>query len=85
MISECLGRRSKGLYWTSNSPAFRACVQLQNYIPGLFVQVAAVRFEEGFCVLQRNIDRAGNRVCAPGVRVVFSAAPWNGSSVPQYR
>lgn len=54
MISECLGRRSKGLFWTSNFSAFRACIQLQNYIPELFVQVAAVRFEEGFCVLQKE-------------------------------
>lgn len=63
MISECLGRRSKGLFWTSNFSAFRACIQLQNYIPELFVHVAAVRFEEGFCVLQKNIDRAGNGEC----------------------
>lgn len=54
MISECLGRRSKGLFWTSNFSAFRAWIQLRNYIPELFVQVAAVRFEEGFCALQKE-------------------------------
>lgn len=54
MISECLSRRSKGLFWTSNFSAFRACIQLQNYIPELFVQVAAVIVEEGFSVLQKE-------------------------------
>lgn len=32
---------------------------------------------------KRNIDRAGNGECAAGVRVVLSAAPWNGSSLAQ--
>lgn len=32
---------------------------------------------------KRNIDRVGNGQCAPGVRVVLSAAHWNGSSLAQ--
>lgn len=54
MISECLSRRSKGLFWTSNFSAFRACIQLQNYIPELFVQVAAVIVEEGSSVFTKG-------------------------------
>ena len=83
MISECLGRRSKGLFWTSNFSAFRACIQLQNYIPELFVQVAAVRFEEVSVFYKRNIGRAGSGEYAPGVRAVFSTAHWNCSSLAQ--